>query len=333
MREVGIQRTISTYTLCVTYKFHFMNQYIKEIKDGFSGERAYVLPPSCVRALESHPLSRILHITDIGYYPNARNHFRQREQPINQYVFIYCVDGSGWFSVNGSRHEVKSNYYFILPSGKPHSYGSDPHNPWTIYWIHFNGELASHYLPGTAKPVEIKPGLKSRIADRLDIFEEIMACMENGFDTENLLYACSIFHHFLGSLRFMTRFRSSKFGHDTKAETVADIVEAAIHYMNENINKKLSTGSIAAYTGYSSSQFSLLFAKRTGMSPIAYFNQLKVNLAKRLLVESNLKINQICHKVGIADQYYFSRLFTKTTGLSPSQYRITNKHPHSDHIS
>ena len=45
-----------------------------------------------------------------------------------------------------------------------------------------------------------------------------------------------------------------------------------------------------------------------------------------MLRETDLKINQICHKLGIKDQYYFSRLFSKTMGQSPTDYR---KHPSS----
>ncbi|MDY4890912.1 MAG: AraC family transcriptional regulator, partial [Prevotella sp.] len=51
------------------------------------------------------------------------------------------------------------------------------------------------------------------------------------------------------------------------------------------------------------------------------FNILKIQLACKLLETTDLKINQICAKVGIDDSYYFSRLFTKTIGISPKKYR------------
>ena len=57
-------------------------------KDGFNGERALVLPVSVISEMEIDPLSAILHITDIGYYPNAEFHFRKRDEAISQYVFI-----------------------------------------------------------------------------------------------------------------------------------------------------------------------------------------------------------------------------------------------------
>lgn len=298
------------------------------IKDGFSGERAVVLPEACIHSLMDHPLSRILYITDIGFYPSAEGHFRIRSNPICEYVFIYCIDGAGWYSIGNTRHIVNADSYFILPPGVPHSYGADSNNPWTIYWIHFNGDLASHYLPSTTKPISIKPGVYSRIAERLDIFEEIIANLECRFDMENLLYACSIFHHFLGSLRFINKFRHTPDTYSPKQSSPVDIVEAAIHYMNENISKRLTVEDIARYAGYSPTRFTALFRAKTNMAPIAYLNNLKIESACRLLLHTNLKINHICHKVGIHDQYYFSRLFSKIKGVSPAQYRNTRPSDH-----
>ena len=62
-------------------------------KDGFSGERALVLPAPIVKELEQDVVASMLHITDIGYYPKAWCHFRERSEPINQYVFIYLLYG------------------------------------------------------------------------------------------------------------------------------------------------------------------------------------------------------------------------------------------------
>lgn len=86
-------------------------------KDGFSGERVLVLPQPIIREMEEDPISSILHITDIGYYPKAWHHFRERQEPITQFVFIYCIEGSGWYRTEGEEFQVTANQYFILPAG------------------------------------------------------------------------------------------------------------------------------------------------------------------------------------------------------------------------
>lgn len=294
---------------------------MKKRKDGFSGERALVLPVSVVQEMENDPLSASLHITDIGYYPKAWNHFRERKSAIPQYVFIYCIEGEGWFTIRNESYRVSRNQYFILPAGVPHQYGSDENQPWTIYWIHFKGKLAGQFAGGLSQPTDINPSIYSRISGRIDLFEEIYHTLEMGYSHENLLYACSVFYHFLGTLRYLQQYRNAIRSENDEN----DLVTAAIHLMKENIEKKLTLVEIAEHIGYSASHFSILFSKRTGYSPITYFNQLKIQQACHLLDFTDMKINQVCFKIGIEDNYYFSRLFTKIMGISPRAYKKEKK--------
>lgn len=285
-------------------------------KDGFLGERSLVLPAKVISELENDRLARVLHITDIGYYPNAKHHFRKRDITIPQYILIYCVEGKGWFKVNNKRTEVEANHCFVLPANKPHSYGSNPEYPWTIYWIHFKGELADYYASFLHEPIKLKPHSFSRINDRINLFEEIYRTFESGYKTENLRYTCSTFHHFMGSICYLDSFKSTSTEHSSN-----DLIDEVIHYMKENISKKLTISDLVEHTGYSSSYFSSTFSQRTGYSPINYFNLLKMQQACFLIDCTNIKVNQVCYKVGINDCYYFSRLFTKIIGISPSAYK------------
>lgn len=73
-----------------------------KIKSGFKGERAIVLPSAVVDSIAQDVLGKELHITDIGYYPQASYHYRERtKEEAEQFILIYCVEGHGWFSING----------------------------------------------------------------------------------------------------------------------------------------------------------------------------------------------------------------------------------------
>ena len=287
-----------------------------EKKDGFQGERQVVLPPMLVDMEERDELTQNLYITDIGYYPRAEHHHRVREGGISQYVLIYCVDGSGFYIVGGKRHEVVKNQYFILPIGKPHEYGTEEH--WTIYWVHFSGSAAHVYAEGAATPQTINVAMNSRIGDRLNIFEEMLTTLQQGNELEDLRYSSSLLHHFLASMRYLGQFRRAQ------PESL-DIVEQAIHYMRENIERHITIDDVLHYVGYSQSHFSALFKRRTGQSPLAYFNRLKVEYACHLLATTHLKVNQICYKVGIEDSLYFSRLFSKIMGMSPTAFKARSQ--------
>ena len=287
-------------------------------KDGFLGERAVILPPMIIEIEENDPLVSSLYITDIGHYPMAEHHHRVRQEAIDQYVLIYCVDGSGWYVLKGQRYEVKRNQYFILPAGTPHEYGATEGERWTIYWVHFRGEHASVYAEGAQKPQEVKAAMNSNISNRNNIFEEILSTLHFGDGIEDLRYASSLLHYYLASLRYLRQYRSTV--------RYDGVVNAAIHYMKENVERHLTLQDVLDYVGYSSTRFSALFKKETGSSPLAYFNRLKIEYACQMLKTTDMHINQICYKVGIEDSLYFSRMFSKAMGMSPSEYRERHAH-------
>ena len=252
-------------------------------KDGFQGEQAVVLPPAIVELEEQDDFCQGLFITDIGYYPKAEHHHRIREKGVGQYVLIYCVDGSGFYVVDGKRHEVKKNQYFILPIGKPHEYGATEGHFWTVYWLHFCGKAAHVFAEGAATPQTINVTMQSRISERINIFDEILTTLHFGDSIEDLRYASSLLSHFLASMRYLGQFRRAKAGAEK------DIVEQAIHYMRENIENRITLAEVLRYVGYSQSHFSTVFKKKTGMSPLSYFNRLKVEHACKLLKTTDLK--------------------------------------------
>jgi len=293
-----------------------------KLKDGFKGERSIILPPFVVEELKNETLSKELYITDLGYYPQAKFHFRERTaKDALQYILIYCVEGQGWFSLRNQKHIVNKFQFFILPKGEAHSYGSNAEHSWTIYWLHFDGIHARFFAEGFDQPTDISPGMNSRIEERIDLFDEIFSTLSKGYSRNNLTYATTSLFHFLGSMKFLGEYRQNSKTPEKDQETI----DAVIHYMRENIERKLSLLELAEHVGLSSSRFSLLFQKKAGYPPLAYLNQLKIQKACHYLDFTDMKINQISPKLGFEDAFYFSRMFTKIMGISPSDYRAKKK--------
>lgn len=284
------------------------------MKEGFVGERSIVLPKAVVEMEQNDPLVSSLYITDIGYYPCARDHYRERKEPIQEHVLIYCVEGAGWYQLGKNEYRVSANQFFILPAGIPHAYGADANQPWTIYWIHFTGEHAAIYSQDANLPQDLNPSVHSRIRERNTVFEEIINTIEKSYDRESLRYASSLLHYYLASMRYLRLYRQ------TQPSSIG-FVEAVTHYMVENMEKKVTLQELADYMGYSQSYLSQRFKQELGESPLNYLNRLRIDNACRMLKETNLRINHICHKVGISDAYYFSRLFHQIMGMSPREYR------------
>ena len=288
-----------------------------KLKDGFIGSRTIIVPQMVIKMMETDPLVSELFVTDIGYYPHAKYHFRERSTPIDQFILIYCVDGTGWYKCDGKERQVSAGDYFILPAGKPHAYGTLDKDPWTIYWVHFKGHLARFYAQGAEEPSSLKAELFSRIKERINLFEELFNSLGDNYCLDGLRYMSSLLHYFLGSLIYVKHFRQSSI-HKTDS---SDMVSVVTHFMKDNLEKHLTIKDIADHLGYSTSYFSGKFKELTGHSPLSYFNIMKINEACVLLSSTNMKVNQICPKVGFVDPYYFSRIFTSIMGLSPMEYR------------
>src|SRR5690606_6028335 len=108
-------------------------------REGFEGQRAIVLPNKMKELCSYTPPTSSLYITDIGFYPRARYHFRERPSGIAQNILIYCAEGKGWVELPGEKTAINPNEFLVIPADMPHKYGADEDNPWTIYWAHFKG--------------------------------------------------------------------------------------------------------------------------------------------------------------------------------------------------
>lgn len=293
------------------------------MKEGFKGQRQVLLPQIAMQIIEHDKRLSLLHVTAIGYYPKAKYHKVTRPNGVEQFILIYCTDGAGWYVSNGQRYEVSTNDVFILPPCCAHSYGADSHNPWTIYWIHFGGSVADEYAKGFLTPRSIDPGIKSRITVRNKCFEEIYSIMERGPELSNMQYVSSLLHVYLGSFQNLISFRNAALPLNDGSHGMFDIADGLIHYMEENINRKMTKQDFAHYCGYSISQMSHLFKEKTGYAVMTYFTMLRIKKACTLLKGTDYKIGQICFLVGYSDQLYFSRMFAQYMGMSPTQYRNT----------
>ena len=99
----------------------------------------------------------------------------------------------------------------------------------------------------------------------------------------------------------------------------------AVAALQENYNKPIAVSELATLCHMSESQLRRLFRRHTGISPIAYKNELVLDSAKRLLKYGELGIGEIADTLGFYDIYAFSHFFSSATGFSPSEYRKSRR--------
>ncbi|MBA2249447.1 MAG: AraC family transcriptional regulator [Chitinophagaceae bacterium] len=296
-----------------------MKKRNEKIKHGFKGQKMIVLPRKIVSDfLTKDPLTKGVYITDIGYYPKAINHYRERQAGIDQHILIYCVEGYGWVEINGKQILIEPSQYIIIPANEPHAYGADKEEAWTIYWIHFNGNLTYYIMDLIIKHFKhYKPYLAYN-ENRIKLFEEIYVQLEKGYSDDTLRYVNMIFYHFLSSLLYEEKFNNAETGTE-------NTISKAVDVMKKKLGGVLSLQELASFSNLSASHFSTVFKKETGYAPIDYFNHLKIQKACQYLLFTDMSIKEIAFSLGVEDQYYFSRMFSKLMHVPPKEYRRRNK--------
>nr|WP_197718641.1 AraC family transcriptional regulator [Pedobacter schmidteae] len=290
---------------------------MKKKKDGFQGQKAIVLPRTIIsKYCIDNSLISGAYLTDIGYYPKAKFHYRVRSQGIDQHILIYNQEGSGWAEVGDRKYNIGSGDFFIVPAGYANRYAADEKNPWSIYWIHFKGPTADAFVKTYFERTGSYAGTLSYNQSRIDIFEELYKHLERGYGHDNLSYVNLLLLHFLSSFLF-----DGIFNEASSTEQLLDVVHESILYMQENMSSALSLQDLSVHANVSVSHFVFLFKKKTGFSPIEYFNHLKVQKACQYLQFTTMRVKEIAYQLGMEDPYYFSRLFTKVMSMSPKEYR------------
>lgn len=99
------------------------------------------------------------------------------------------------------------------------------------------------------------------------------------------------------------------------------LVKQAIEYINQYYNQKLDLQTVADQLYVSTWHLCKVIKKQTGTNFVDLLNNARIENAKRMLLESNIKIYEIAEDVGYADTAYFSKIFKKITQVTPNEYR------------
>ena len=122
-------------------------------------------------------------------------------------------------------------------------------------------------------------------------------------------------HHIL-----LTINRYIKESREIKNDTINDI-ERAVHYFNENYTKPISIEQYAEEHLMSVNWFIHSFKSVMKVPPMQYITSLRISAAKGYLDNSSKSIAEIATAVGYDNALYFSRIFKKRTGMTPSEYK------------
>lgn len=238
-----------------------------------------------------------------------------RPQGRKDFQLLYIASGKAHFYFNDQETIVSAGHMVLYYPNEEQKYEYYGHDQTEVYWVHFTGGNVTHLLRSYQIPREQHVfycgfGLEYPQLFRSMIYE-LQMCREK-YEQMLEMYLCQLF------IRLQRNFTSS-FSVD-HSHTI-EIIDTATAYFNEHYSEPLQIEQYAKDHHVSTSWFIRTFRQYTGLTPMQYILQRRIYNAEALLQNQQYNITEIARIVGYDNPLYFSRIFKKIKGLSPSEYR------------
>ncbi|HYF50953.1 MAG TPA: AraC family transcriptional regulator [Planctomycetota bacterium] len=226
------------------------------------------------------------------------------------YLFIQ-FDDAVEIVLNGTKTQCGPRDLIIWPPETRHYFGTMQHR-WTHTWMFGSGKKAAALLASSGLPFQTPIRLDNRrLTERyfFALYEEVQRHQRpDEIIIESLLTAW---------LREVSRAYQAR----PQAEAIPERLLGVVELLQRDPAARHSLPELAATAKLSVSQFSYVFRKHFGTSPIDYLLNLRLQRAVYYLSDHNLNMTEIASRVGFNDSLYFSKQFKRRYGKSPLKYR------------
>ncbi len=265
--------------------------------------------------VEIEDTAHALSVAGCGVYRLMRQPVMHTLRPEGRrdYQLLYISAGRAFFCLDNTQKEIMPGYMVLYRPGESQQYSYYAKDSPEVYWVHFSG----CEVPQTLDKIGFRGAHTLFCGMSLhypELFRQIILelqlkrpCFE-----ETL---CFCLH------RIFTEIHRSQLEFNTDKYRNLDSMETAVHYFNESFTQNISIEKYAAGQHMSISWFIRCFKHYMGMTPMQYITSIRINKAKELLKNTNCSIQEVSSLSGYENPLYFSRIFRKQTGFSPSRYR------------
>lgn len=264
------------------------------------------------------------------HYCNSRQSNKTGTNPVKinrtlqHHELIFIAKAKGRFKSDKKSYELKDGMLLYISPGVSHSLETDPKVPVSCLTVHFS-YVRVNMKEGQWNLTEEQHVLPLQAVQELKDYyhvEDVFKKLVETWDAK------------LPGYEFMSKILLQQLliaiGQNMKKEnqnfSTSLKVEKIIQYMHEHIQDKITLPQLSDLVQVSPTYLSRTFKEITGYSIIEFFNKIKMDKAKEMILEGNRKIKEVAGALGYRDEFYFSRIFKKTEGLSPSEFYSKNVH-------
>ena len=240
---------------------------------------------------------------DIWRYENVKPGYNK---------FYYIVDGECYIKIDDKEYVASKGMLFLLPYNSTQTYHHISENYVTKYWFHFTlscNDKDLLELITLPHYIDVQEPKKVR-----DLFTKIINLDEETTIQAKLMQKSYIMQLFA----YYYEHASNKQDRIFKDDKIATILS----YIENNLNQDLNVPDLSNILHLHPNYFIHYFKNMVGKPPMEYINNLRIERAKKLLQSENISIGDIAVQIGFTSSYYFSRIFKKKTGFTPSDYRL-----------
>ena len=254
-----------------------------------------------------------LRINSCGNYRLINCPLMSTVRPLGRedYQLLYLASGKADFLINQKEYSVTKGQMVLYRPGQPQQYSYTLEESPDVYWVHFTGRDAEMLVceNGWKNTSLLSCGISPKYQELfLQMIRELQIPRTGSDD----LLALMLRQVLLLVNRYLSEGTHSR---------ISPQIEEAVHYFHENFYRNIEMEEYAASRHMSTCWFIRCFRQQMGVPPLKYLTSIRMAKAKQLLEGSSCSVSEISSIVGYEDPLYFSRLFKKQTGQSPTAYQ------------
>lgn len=228
-------------------------------------------------------------------------------------VLQHTLSGSGNLRYDNRHFRVNAGETLLVMVPHNHRYWVEEGGRWEYFWISMNGEEAlrihQSILAATGPVLRLQPKTILRLAECAQ--KLIRGDGETPGSASAIAYEAAMVLY------------DDVFSSHT-SETDATAMRPVISHIMNNLDKDLTVDELAAVAGLSRAHFSRLFAEQEGLPPAEFVLTERMRRAAKLFViNNNISIKEVANLIGFEDPNYFSKVFRRFYGASPTEFRTT----------
>lgn len=251
-----------------------------------------------------------LSVCSAGHEKNCNGYRWGPAIRFHYYSIQHVVSGEGLLRQCGREYIVRPGDTFVSFPDRSEELVSLT-KEWELFWVGFSGTEAPLIMKKLGIS-EASPILYTGVDDEFirlqnQIYQARGQHLSDSFRMTGHLYL--LFAHLM-----------KKMGVDQRSNDT-DVFKSALNYLSEHALEPCSIDELCQAISISRSQLYRIFIKHMGKSPMQYILHQRITRSCYYLENSQMSINEISYAVGYSDPLYYSRIFRKNMGCSPSQYR------------